>query len=106
MQTGFSVCNDKSLELVWHRGQNPAPGVRAGYSRSKTMQSTAASAAQTLEEKIKSRTARVGIIGLGYVGLPLAMEFAKAGFVVTGIDIEQSKVSQLNRGQSYVQDVP
>jgi len=69
------------------------------------MQSSAASAAQTLEEKITSRTARVGIIGLGYVGLPLAMEFAKAGFPVTGIDIEQSKVAQLNRGESYVQDV-
>jgi UDP-N-acetyl-D-glucosamine dehydrogenase len=70
------------------------------------MQSTAATAAQTLEEKIKSRTARVGIIGLGYVGLPLAMEFAKAGFPVTGIDIEASKVARLNRGESYVQDIP
>ena len=69
------------------------------------MQSSAAPAAQTLEEKIISRTARVGIIGLGYVGLPLAMEFAKAGFPVTGIDIEPSKVAQLNRGESYVQDV-
>jgi UDP-N-acetyl-D-glucosamine dehydrogenase len=69
------------------------------------MQSTTATAT-TLEEKIKSRTARVGIIGLGYVGLPLAMEFAKAGFPVTGIDIQPSKVSQLNSGQSYVQDVP
>jgi UDP-N-acetyl-D-glucosamine dehydrogenase len=69
------------------------------------MQSSAASAAQTLEQKIESRTARVGIIGLGYVGLPLAMEFAKAGFPVTGIDIEPSKVAQLNRGESYVQDV-
>jgi UDP-N-acetyl-D-glucosamine dehydrogenase len=70
------------------------------------MQSTAATAAQTLEEKIKSRTARVGIIGLGYVGLPLAMEFAKAGFPVTGIDIEASKVARLNSGDSYVQDIP
>jgi UDP-N-acetyl-D-glucosamine dehydrogenase len=69
------------------------------------MQSSAASAAQTLEEKIVNRTARVGVIGLGYVGLPLAMEFAKAGFPVTGIDIEQSKVARLNRGESYVQDV-
>jgi UDP-N-acetyl-D-glucosamine dehydrogenase len=69
------------------------------------MQSTTATAT-TLEEKITSRTARVGIIGLGYVGLPLAMEFAKAGFSVTGIDIQPSKVSQLNSGQSYVQDVP
>jgi UDP-N-acetyl-D-glucosamine dehydrogenase len=69
------------------------------------MQSSAVSAVQTLEEKIISRTARVGVIGLGYVGLPLAMEFAKAGFPVTGIDIEQSKVARLNRGESYVQDV-
>ncbi len=69
------------------------------------MQSTTTSAA-ALEEKIKNRTARVGVIGLGYVGLPLAMEFAKAGFSVTGIDIQPSKVSQLNRGDSYVQDVP
>src|ERR1700723_4772274 len=72
------------------------------------MQSTTAkiATAMALEEKIKNRTARVGIIGLGYVGLPLAMEFAKAGFSVTGIDIQPSKVSQLNRGESYVQDVP
>src|SRR5580692_2549209 len=69
------------------------------------MQSTTATAT-ALEEKIKNRTARVGVIGLGYVGLPLAMEFAKAGFSVTGIDIQPSKVSQLNRGESYVQDVP
>jgi UDP-N-acetyl-D-glucosamine dehydrogenase len=69
------------------------------------MQSTTATAT-TLEEKIKSRTARVGIIGLGYVGLPLAMEFAKAGFPVTGIDIQPAKVSKLNSGESYVQDVP
>jgi len=52
-----------------------------------------------------NRTARVGIVGLGYVGLPLAMEFARAGFQVTGIDIQASKVAQLNQGDSYVQDV-
>jgi len=67
---------------------------------------TTTAAATALEEKIKNRTARVGVVGLGYVGLPLAMEFAKAGFSVTGIDIQESKVSQLNRGDSYVQDVP
>jgi UDP-N-acetyl-D-glucosamine dehydrogenase len=70
------------------------------------MESIATTPATALEEKIKSRTACVGIIGLGYVGLPLAMEFAKAGFAVTGIDIQESKVAQLNRGESYVQDVP
>ncbi len=58
-----------------------------------------------LREKIETRTAKVGIVGLGYVGLPLAVEFAKAGFMVTGIDVQQSRVDQLNRGESYVQDV-
>src|SRR5664279_4909886 len=61
---------------------------------------------EALKEKIKSRTARVGIVGLGYVGLPLAMEFAKAGFSVTGIDVQPSKVEELNAGRSYIQDVP
>ena len=59
-----------------------------------------------LEEKIRSRRARVGIVGLGYVGLPLAVEFAKAGFTVTGIDVSESKVSRVNAGDSYVGDIP
>ena len=63
------------------------------------------SRAEALIEKIQSRTARVGVVGLGYVGLPLAVEFAKAGFSVTGIDVQQSKVDQINRGSSYVQDI-
>src|SRR5215475_5046881 len=62
--------------------------------------------AQILEEKIRARTARVGIVGLGYVGLPLAVEFAQAGFSVTGIDLSQEKTRQVNAGQSYVGDVP
>ena len=61
--------------------------------------------AAQLENKIRTRSARVGIVGLGYVGLPLALEFARAGFVVTGIDVVQSKVDRLNAGDSYVQDV-
>jgi UDP-N-acetyl-D-glucosamine dehydrogenase len=61
--------------------------------------------AKVLEEKIRSRTARVGIIGLGYVGLPLAVEFAKAGFSVTGIDVSESKTKSVNSGDSYVGDV-
>jgi UDP-N-acetyl-D-glucosamine dehydrogenase len=64
------------------------------------------SAAQTLEERIRVRSARVGIIGLGYVGLPLAVDFARAGFTVTGIDISQQKTERVNAGQSYVGDVP
>ena len=59
----------------------------------------------TLKEKIEDRSAKVGVIGLGYVGLPLAMEFIRAGFKVSGIDIDESKVKQLNKGQNYIQDV-
>jgi UDP-N-acetyl-D-glucosamine dehydrogenase len=59
-----------------------------------------------LRHKISTRTARVGIVGLGYVGLPLAVEFAKAGFEVTGVDLVESKVARINAGDSYVQDVP
>ncbi len=62
--------------------------------------------AATLEEKIRNKTAKVGIVGLGYVGLPLAMEFAGAGFEVVGIDVLAHKVDLLNAGTSYVQDVP
>ncbi|HMC57953.1 MAG TPA: NAD(P)-binding domain-containing protein, partial [Candidatus Solibacter sp.] len=61
---------------------------------------------QTLAEKIRSRNARVGIVGLGYVGLPLAVEFAKAGFTVTGIDVSAEKVRRVNAGDSYVGDIP
>src|SRR5579884_1947167 len=64
-----------------------------------------ASHAQALSEKIRGRTASVGVIGLGYVGLPLAVEFAQAGFAVTGIDLDSDKVSRINRGQSYIEDV-
>jgi len=62
--------------------------------------------ARILEEKIRTRSARVGIVGMGYVGLPLAVEFAKAGFSVTGIDTNEEKVRRLNAGDSYVGDVP
>jgi UDP-N-acetyl-D-glucosamine dehydrogenase len=65
----------------------------------------AASCAEVLAGKIKTRTARVGIVGLGYVGLPLAVEYAKAGFSVTGIDLIESKVERINAGDSYVQDI-
>ncbi len=59
-----------------------------------------------LSAKIASRDARVGVIGLGYVGLPLVVEFAKMGFTVVGIDVQQSKVDAVNRGESYIQDIP
>ena len=63
------------------------------------------SCAEALADKIAARTARVGIVGLGYVGLPLAVEYAKAGFSVTGIDLIESKIERINAGDSYVQDV-
>lgn len=58
-----------------------------------------------LEEKIHRRTARVAIIGLGYVGLPLAVEFAGAGFPVLGIDVDRRRVQDVQAGRSYVDDV-
>ncbi len=65
-----------------------------------------ASAAGILRERIANKKAHVGVLGLGYVGLPLAVEFARAGFEVTGIDVQQSKVDLFNAGRSYVKDVP
>jgi len=59
-----------------------------------------------LESKISSREARVGIIGLGYVGLPLAMLYAGQNFPVTGFDIDQRKVDALTNGQSYIYRIP
>jgi len=58
-----------------------------------------------LLEKIASRSLHIGVIGLGYVGLPLAVTFAEAGFYVTGIDVDQQKVDQANNGESYISDV-
>src|SRR5262245_51970326 len=58
-----------------------------------------------LAAKIRARTARVGVVGLGYVGLPLAVEFARAGFSVTGIDVSQEKTEKVNAGESYVGDI-
>ncbi|MDQ6660054.1 MAG: nucleotide sugar dehydrogenase [Chloroflexota bacterium] len=58
-----------------------------------------------LQEKIATRSLHVGIIGLGYVGLPLATTFAAAGFHVIGIDVDQQKVDALNRGESYIPDI-
>ena len=59
-----------------------------------------------LLQKIKNKTAQVGVIGLGYVGLPLVCEFCKAGFSVTGLDIDQIKVDLLNQGRSFIKHIP
>ncbi len=58
-----------------------------------------------LKEKIRQRTAKVGVVGLGYVGLPLALEMARTGFEVTGIDLVRERVDSVNSGISYIPDV-
>ena len=58
-----------------------------------------------LEQKLMNKTAIVGIIGLGYVGLPLAIAFSQAGFKVLGFDIQQKRVDLVNKGQSYIADI-
>ena len=60
---------------------------------------------QELIDKIERRAARCGVIGLGYVGLPLALEFARVGFRVVGIDLDESKVQAIQDGRSYIVDV-
>src|SRR5512137_2746312 len=59
----------------------------------------------TLIKKLQDKTARIGILGLGYVGLPLAVVFAEAGFYVTGIDPDKRKVDCISRSESHIQDV-
>lgn len=59
----------------------------------------------TLKERIQNKTATLGMCGLGYVGLPLAVEKAKAGFKVVGFDVQESKVNMVNAGQNYIGDV-
>ncbi len=63
------------------------------------------SLADTLHHRLTDRTARVGVVGLGYVGLPLLVEFARGGFHAVGIDIDPRKIATINRGESYIQDV-
>ena len=58
-----------------------------------------------LQNKIKDKTAKIGVVGLGYVGLPLAIEFVQAGYNVTGIDIDENKINLINRGENYIKDV-
>ena len=58
--------------------------------------------ATTFSTKVHSKTARVGVIGMGYVGLPLGLLFARKGFRVTGFDIDNAKVQKLEKGESYM----
>ena len=58
-----------------------------------------------LIDKINDKSAKIGVIGLGYVGLPLSVEYAQAGYEVIGIDIDQKKVNSINSGRNYIKDV-
>src|SRR3954466_3221427 len=59
-----------------------------------------------LRERLARREAVVGLIGLGYAGLPLAVAFAEAGFPVVGVDLRRDRIESLKVGHSYVEDVP
>ena len=61
---------------------------------------------QQLLDKIATRQAKIGVVGIGYVGLPLAVAFAQDGFTVIGVDVSQHRVDCLNRGESYIGDIP
>ena len=61
--------------------------------------------AKELSKKISSKSAKLGVIGMGYVGLPLSLLFAEAGFFLTGFDVDQEKVQMLNTGKSYIKHV-
>jgi UDP-N-acetyl-D-glucosamine dehydrogenase len=66
---------------------------------------TRSTVSSVLLDSIRDRRARAGVIGLGYVGLPLAVEFARAGYQTTGIDLDEAKVDAINAGRSYIDDV-
>ena len=60
---------------------------------------------ELLLEKISNKTIRIGVVGLGYVGLPLAVEKAKAGYETIGFDVQKEKVDMVNQGHNYIGDV-
>ncbi|MCP3978815.1 MAG: nucleotide sugar dehydrogenase [bacterium] len=80
---------------------NPSPAERVAGGVS-----TVSRLVAQLKGIIADRSARIGVVGLGYVGLPLAVEFAQAGFRVTGIDLDRKKVEGLKAGKSHVEDTP
>ena len=75
---------------------------RASSSQPKSSQVVLPRIARERLDRIQARTARIGVIGLGYVGLPLSLLLAEAGFKVTGFDIDAKKVDDLEAGRSYI----
>lgn len=85
-----------------NKKESAKPGPVAGKGSAAATMESGESAAL---EAIRNRTAQVGVVGLGYVGLPLAMLFSRAGFPVTGFDVDRQKVDKLNAGSSYIQRI-
>src|SRR6266404_3643022 len=89
----------------WRKGELAAAHWMLQYAftpMSMNPQPVRVSSSETLVDKVKGRTARVGIIGLGYVGLPLALLFSEQKFPVTGFDIDQRKIDTLASGGTYI----
>src|SRR5688572_28049170 len=91
------------------RGRSPSRGRNSGAKMSTdVVAAPVVGEPATLSElllKFESRTARVGIIGLGYVGLPLVLLFEEAGFPTVGFDVDEAKTVALNRGESYIRHI-
>lgn len=85
-----------SLQLLVHRGSRFGLTV-AQKSWNKTLD---------IKRRVESREARIGVVGMGYVGLPLTLLFSEQRFAITGFDIDQRKVDALNRGESYIVRIP
>jgi UDP-N-acetyl-D-glucosamine dehydrogenase len=81
-------------------------GTLQASSTESAMTTSASTTTTDFRDRISTRQAKMGIIGLGYAGLPLAMAFAEAGFEVTGIDLSEERVAAVNEGRSYLVDVP
>lgn len=79
---------------------------KAGMAKKDVMSTKGGETAQNLIRKFRSGKARVGVIGLGYVGLPLVDVFGRAGYSVVGIDVDSRKIEMLNKGKSYIEDIP
>src|SRR5687768_1990226 len=93
--TGLAIASCRTARMAPTRDLPAGPHPRGTCSTSRNIRS-----------RIQDRSATIGVVGLGYVGLPLAMEFAKAGFHVIGYDVSERVCALLMRGESHIQDVP